>query len=197
MEPLAQIATLVIQTLASLYLFFVVIRFLLQLARADFYNPISQAVVKVTNPTLIPLRKIIPGLFGIDIASIILAILVGFIAIEINGLIVFGFINPVTALIWSILGVLKLVTFIIVGGLIITIIASFIAPYSRHPALVLVHQLMEPIRLPFSRILPPMGGLDFSPILIFLSVQVVWIVLTWLAMEAGLGRVYTQIVPGF
>ena len=196
MQPLVQIATLIIQTLASLYLFFIVIRFLLQLARADFYNPISQAVVKITNPALIPLRKVIPGLFGIDMASVVLALLVSFIAIELNVVIAGGFVNPANAIAWAFLGVLKLVTFIIVGGLIITIIASFVAPYSRHPALVLVHQLMEPIRMPFSRILPPMGGLDFSPILIFLSIQVIWIILEYAAAKTGLG-LYAAFVPGF
>ncbi len=195
MQPLAQIATLVIQTLASLYLFFIVIRFMLQLARADFYNPLSQAVVKVTSPVLIPLRKVIPGLFGIDMACIVLAILVGVIAIEVNALVVVQKIyNPAQALIWAALGVIKLVTYIIVGGLIITIIASFVAPYSSHPALVLVNQLMEPIRLPFSRILPPMGGLDFSPILIILTLQVLWILLDWAAVQVSL---VPAIVPGF
>ncbi len=198
MDPLAQIATLVIQTVASIYMFFVVIRFMLQLARADFYNPISQAVVKATNPVLIPLRKVIPGLFGVDMASLVLAVLVGFVAIELNALALQqAIVNPVEALFWAIIGVFKLITMIIFIGLIITIIVSWVAPYSNHPALSLVNQLMEPVRVPFAKLIPPMGGLDLSPIFIFLTVQVIWVLLDWAAIKVGLIGGYAQIVPGY
>jgi YGGT family. len=73
MNQWAEILVHIIRTLASLYMLFVVLRFLLQMARADFYNQFSQAIVKVTNPLLMPLRKIIPGLWGIDLASLVLA----------------------------------------------------------------------------------------------------------------------------
>lgn len=195
MQPLFQIATLIIQTVASLYLVFVVLRFMLQLARADFYNPFSQAIVKVTNPLLMPLRKVVPGFFGVDFACIVLALLISFIAIELNLLVITGSLhNPGVILIWAVLGLLKLITYIIFGGLIITIIASFIAPHSSHPILTLVHQLMTPIRAPFSKILPPMGGLDFSPILIILAINIVWILL-----DAGASLVYLNpsLVPGY
>jgi len=198
MQPLAQIATLIIQTVASLYMFFVVIRFLLQLARADFYNPFSQAVVKVTNPVLIPLRKVVPGLFGVDMASLVLAVLVGFVAIELNFLVVqHALLNPAMALLWAIIGVLKLASMIIFIGLIITIIVSWVAPYSAHPALQLIQQLMEPVRAPFSRLLPAMGGLDLSPILVFLAVQIVWILLNWAAIQVGLVGGAANFVPGY
>lgn len=198
MDPLAQIGTLVIQTLASIYLFFVVIRFMLQLARADFYNPISQAFVKATNPLLIPLRKLVPGLFGIDMASLVLAVLVGFVAIELNALIATqSIIGPLQALMWAILGVAKLASIIVFIGLIVTIIVSWVAPYSSHPALTLLNQLMEPVRAPFARLIPPMGGLDLSPIFIFLAVQIIWVLLDWAAIKVGLVGGYAQIVPGF
>src|SRR5690625_5536588 len=74
MSTLAEIATYLIRTLGSLYLLLVLLRFLFQLVRADFYNPISQFVAKATNPLLMPLRKIIPGLFGVDIAELVLAL---------------------------------------------------------------------------------------------------------------------------
>ena len=71
MDPMREIGVLVVQSLGTLYLFTVVLRFLLQQARADFYNPVSQFVVKATNPLLIPLRRVIPGVGGIDVASIV------------------------------------------------------------------------------------------------------------------------------
>jgi YggT family protein len=195
MQSLFQIATLIIQTVASLYLVFVVLRFLLQLARADFYNPFSQAIVKITNPLLMPLRKVVPGFFGVDFACIVLALVISFVAIELNLLIITGALqNPLIILIWAVLGLLKLITYIILGGLIISIIASFVAPHSSHPILLLVNQLMTPIRAPFSKVLPPMGGLDFSPILLILAINIVWILL-----DAGADQVFLNpnFVPGY
>ena len=73
MNGLSNAGLYVIQTLGGLYLLIVLLRFILQLVRADFYNPLSQAVVKATKPLLNPLRRIIPGIGGIDVASLALA----------------------------------------------------------------------------------------------------------------------------
>lgn len=195
MQALTSIATLVIQTLATVYLSFVVLRFLLQLARADFYNPISQSVVKITNPVLMPLRKIIPGFFGLDIACIVLGILVGFIAIELNVLAVYQHLfNPLIALAWAAIGLLSFTVTIIFWSVIVMVIASFIAPGSYHPALQLINQLLEPIRAPIYKIIPPMGGFDLSPIFILLFVKIIDILLQSLAGQVGL---LPQLVPGY
>ncbi|MCE2027728.1 YggT family protein [Sessilibacter corallicola] len=195
MQALSSIATLLIQTLASLYLFLIVLRFLLQLARADFYNPISQAVVKYTNPALVPLRRIIPSLFGLDTACILLAIFVGFVAIELNYLAVTqNIVNPLLALAWAAIGVAAFTAKVIFFALIISIIVSFVAPQSFHPALVLINQLLDPIRAPFQKILPPMGGFDLSPILIILTIQIVEILLKAAAAQVQL---VPPVVPGY
>lgn len=105
MPALQEIGILVIQTLGSLYLLIVMLRFFLQLARADFYNPISQFAVKATNPVLIPVRKVIPGVFGIDMASLVLALALQYLVIQVSALIMgAGIINPVNILIWASLG---------------------------------------------------------------------------------------------
>ncbi len=70
---------LIVETLIGLYLLAIVLRFLFQLLRVDFRNPISQTIVKITNPALTPLRRLIPGLFGIDLAAVVLMLLVGLI----------------------------------------------------------------------------------------------------------------------
>ena len=82
-----QIGLLLVNALAGFFLFVVLLRFVLQAARADFYNPISQFVVKATNPLIVPLRKIIPGLGGFDWAAIVLMIIVQIIAISLSLLI--------------------------------------------------------------------------------------------------------------
>lgn len=173
MTTLAQAGIYIIQTLGSLYLLVVLLRFLLQIARADFYNPVSQAIVKLTNPPLIPLRKIIPGIGGIDLASLVLALVVEIVVIELVHLLIFGaFAAPIRAIAWAALVCVDIALNIFFWGLLVSIIFSWVAPYSRHPALLLLHQLMEPVLSPFRRLLPSMGGLDITPIFAFLAINV-------------------------
>lgn len=196
-NPLADIGNLLIGTLASLYLAAIVLRFLFQLVRADFYNPVSQAVVKATNPLLMPLRKVIPGVFGFDIASVVLAILFHAVIIVILGLIngvqIF---NPLILLAWSSVGILSLVAGIFFWGMLIMIIVSWVAPQSHNPLILLLRQLIDPIMSPFRRILPPMGGLDLSPILAFLSIKVVQIIIAAAAGYVALTPNYYPLVLG-
>ena len=92
----AEIFTLVIDTVSSLYLMLILLRFILQLSRADFYNPISQFVVKATNPLLIPLRRIVPSIGGIDTSSLVLAVLFQLLVLVIKMLVLGGGLgNPV------------------------------------------------------------------------------------------------------
>lgn len=171
MTPLTQVGMLLINTLVGLYLLIVVLRFLLQLARADFYNPVSQFIVKATNPPLIPLRKMIPGWGGIDIASIVLALLVQAIAIVLI-LLLNGVQPPLETILWAGIGVLSLVLKIYFWGLLITVIASWVAPSSYNPVLILINQILEPAIKPIRKIMPDMGGIDISPIVAFLLIQV-------------------------
>lgn len=187
MGALTEIGTYIVQTLASLYLLVIMLRFLFQLVRADFYNPISQFMVKATNPLLIPLRKAIPGLFGIDLASLVLALLVQWLAIQLvasfAGL---GIINPLLVLTWGMVGLLSMAVNIFFWGILIMIIVSWVAPHSYNPALLLLRQLVEPVMAPFRRLIPPMGGLDLSPIFAFLVLNVVKILITHMAGAVSL-----------
>ncbi|WP_221197139.1 YggT family protein [Simiduia aestuariiviva] len=152
----------------------VLLRLMLQIARADFYNPLSQAVVKATNPLLLPLRKVIPGIMGIDFASIVLALLLAMVLAQtivwFKG---FGFLNPLLLLAWSAVMVLASLASLLFWALIIMIIASFIAPQSYHPALLLIRQLLHPLMGPIQRLIPPMGGLDFSPLVVIIGLQII------------------------
>ncbi|WP_439133145.1 YggT family protein [Pseudomaricurvus sp.] len=197
MGPMQEIGTLIVQTLGSLYLLVIMLRFLLQLARADFYNPISQFIVKATNPLLIPIRRIVPGVMGIDLAGLLLALIVQFLIIEVCALIIIGnIINPLYALMWSAVGLLALTANIFFWGLLIMVITSWIAPQSDNPALLLVRQLVEPVMAPFRKLLPDMGGIDISPIFAFLALNVVQILIKYLAAAAGMGGVARQLVMG-
>jgi YggT family protein len=174
---ISNILHLVVYTLMSLFMIIVVLRFLLQVARADFYNPLSQGIVKITKPLLMPLRKIIPGFMGIDIASIVLMILLQLVAILILGLIHGQLVvvaYPLYSVIWAVLGCLTIISNIFFWSIIISIIGSWIAPASGHPLLNLVNQLIDPLMAPVRRLLPPLGGvIDVSPILVILALKVV------------------------
>ena len=197
MGPLQEIGILVIQTVGSLYLFIVILRFLLQLARADFYNPISQFAVKATNPALLPLRRMIPGVFGVDIASLLLGLVLQFIVIEVCALMLgYAFINPLSVLLWGLIGILSMIITIYFWGLLIVVIISWVAPHSSHPALMLLRQLVEPVMAPFRRIMPDMGGIDISPIFAFLVLNIVQVLVRHLASAAGMGPAVRQLVMG-
>lgn len=185
----------ILETVASIFLLFVILRFMLQLARADFYNPISQTIVKVTTPVLKPLRVVIPGLFGIDIASIVLALLVQILFGELVSLIATGgLINPVYLLVWGAIGLIMYLANILIIAILVLVVTSFVAPHSNHPALTLVRQLMQPLLQPIQRIIPPAGGLDFSVMALGMIIYVVKILLGGVAVSAGVIPFY---VVGF
>jgi YggT family protein len=174
MDQLNQAALYVLQTLGSLYLMIVLLRFILQLVRADFYNPLSQFIVRATQPLLKPLRRIIPSIAGLDMASLVLALLVQLVLSALTMLLVFGTTgSPVQLLIWSLIGITALFINIFFYALIISIILSWVAQGSQNPAAVLVNQLCEPLLTPFRRLLPNLGGLDLSPIFAFMAIKLV------------------------
>ncbi|CAN1605669.1 YggT family protein [Pseudomonas sp. B21-028] len=165
-------AVYVLQTIGSLYLLIVLMRFVLQLVRANFYNPLCQFVVKATQPLLKPLRRIIPSLFGLDMSSLVLAILVQMALMALTLLLTYGTTgNPLQLLIWSIIGVTALFLKIFFFALIISVILSWVAPGSHNPGAELVNQICEPALAPFRRIVPNLGGLDISPILAFMVLK--------------------------
>lgn len=189
MSAFSEVSLLLVNTLGSLFLLIVVLRFLLQLVRADFYNPLSQFIVKATNPLLLPLRRFIPGFGGMDIAALVLAFVVQWVLLLLllalqNVPLIFDL-----TLIWALVGVFSLLLNIYFWGLIITVIASWLAPNSYNPALILIGQILEPVMRPIRSRMPDMGGLDLSPIVLFLLIKVVEILFLYpLAQIANLPR---------
>ncbi|NQD94575.1 YggT family protein [Pseudomonas sp. CrR25] len=181
-------AVYILQTLGSLYLLVVLLRFILQLVRADFYNPLSQFIVRATQPLLKPLRKIIPGLAGLDLASLVLAILVQLVLMALTLILMgYGAGNPVQLLIWSIIGVTALFLKVFFFALIIGVILSWVAQGSHNPAVELIQQICEPLLVPIRRFLPSLGGLDLSPIVAFLILNLIdMLVIRNLAMMTGM-----------
>lgn len=192
MQTLLQIADFLLSTLFQLYIALILLRFLLQWARADFYNPLSQFIVKVTSPLLRPLRRIIPGWGGLDVACLLLAYLVTLVQVALVGAHIapYNFLGlldgqmmgPVSLLLVSLLDLITLAIGLYMIAIVIQAIASWVSPGNYNPALTLLYSLTEPLLRPARRLLPPIAGLDLSPILVLLALQVTKMLLVGLVL---------------
>lgn len=177
----------IITTLFSLYIMVVMVRFLLQLVRADFYNPVSQFVVKLTTPALRPLRRIIPGWGGIDFAALVLMLALQLLSLALVLLLRGHGVPLVTLLFWSLAELIALALNIYIGAILIQVIISWVNPGAYNPVLSLLYNLTAPLLRPARRLLPPLSGFDLSPLLVLLALQVAkMLILPPLMMAAGL-----------
>ncbi|MFK7912397.1 MAG: YggT family protein [Pseudomonadales bacterium] len=164
----------VMDVLLSLAALLFLMRFLVQAVRADFYNPISQSIVKITDPVLKPLRVVIPSYQNLDFAAFIAAMVAKCLFLYGTSMVSGQDIGNIVQLIGvGLLQTLLLVLRIFYWSILIGIIASFIAPQNDHPLLLLIYQITEPLLAPARKLLPAMGGLDFSPIIVFLILGVI------------------------
>lgn len=176
MAGLLSILIYIIDTVGKLYIAAVLLRFLLQMAHANFYNPISQFIVKITHPLLRPVRRVIPNIGKQDFASIVLAFLLT-IVLYIVEFTLIGLItqkNVVLAILLnSFFGFINIFFYIIYGILLGCVILSWIAPDSRAPAASLIRELGEFILAPIRRIIPPIGIFDISPMVALLLLAII------------------------
>ena len=164
MNAFSNAGVFLVSTLFGLYILAIMLRLIFQLVRADFYNPVSRFIVKVTNPALKHLRRFIPGFAGIDMASVIvmmvlqmleifiITMLRNFPAPDILGLALYALVELVT-----------LGFYVFLFSIFILAILSWINPGHYNPINALLHQITEPVLRPARRILPPMSGFDLSP----------------------------------
>ena len=185
----AEISLYLIRNLGALLLLVVILRGVLHASRVNFYNPLSQLIVKLTNPMLAPLRGALPAKGRIDWAALVLAVLLQSLILVGIALVAgerWALPGVATLFLWGVIGVLALLVNLYFFVLIAMIIVSWVAPGSRHPAIELIWQISEPIMAPFRSLLPNMGGVDFSPILVFIGINVVQIGLRHAALAVGL-----------
>ena len=160
-----------IEIVFSLFGYAVLLRFFLQWVKADFYNPFCQLIMRITNPLLKPLRRIIPGFFGLDFAALVLAYLVLLLQIILVQMLTAKSLYIPWGIIWFAVVIKLILTVIWMYIILIFIrsIASWFAQGSYNPALMALHQLTEPLLRKVRRIIPPtQSGMDFSPMLILL-----------------------------
>ena len=171
--------TFIVETLLSLALFVVLARLLLQWTRADFRNPLCQAVVRVTNPLILPLRRVLPPIGKLDTASVVAVILVGALDVAtvamLNGR---GWPEPITWLNLLLLEIAHMLLSIYLYAIILYALLSMIAPGGYSPLQSVLTSLCEPVLRPIRRIIPPIAGLDLSPLfatLLILGILSVWL----------------------
>jgi len=164
-----------IDTLFNLYLMVVLLRLWLQSARADFYNPLSQFVVKATNPPLIPLRRFIPSIGALDTASLVLALLVA-VAKLLTLQLLAGSISIQLTLVGALMLLIAEAFNLVFWVVIIRAIMSWFSQ-GRNPMEHLLSQLTEPLLSPIRKIIPPMGGLDLSVLVLLVGMQFLQILL--------------------
>jgi len=175
---------LIINTLFDLYIMLVLLRFMLQWLRADFYNPVSQFIVRVTTPPLKPLRRFIPGFGGQDIAALTLAliiILIKYIIIRSMGAGVvelanvmapIGSVGVLGLLVIAMAEILSMFINIFLFAVIISVILSWVNSGGYNPVVGLINSLSQPVMKPIRKFIPPMGGLDLSPLFASLGLMV-------------------------
>jgi YggT family protein len=165
------------KTLADLYLLTFLLRILMQWVRANYYNPLAQFVMKVTSPLVVPARRVIPSVSGVDTATIVvliaLEILATFILVRLAGVSVPA---PVL-LLYSALRLVALVVWFYTVALFIYVLLSWFGDRGMNPMAALLGQLVEPLLRPARRLLPPIGGLDLSPLIVLLLLQAIRIAL--------------------
>jgi YggT family protein len=158
-----------VQTLFGFYILAVMLRFLLQGVRADFYNPLVQFLVHITNPPLLPLRRIVPGYRGLDLAAVVLAFVLQTVEVLLITLLLGQPIGVGGLLMMTVLELLKLLINIYLWGVIIQAVLSWFNPDPYHPAARVLAQLTAPVLRPARRLLPPISGVDLSPMLVVIA----------------------------
>ena len=189
-SALTDIGMTIVQPLFSLAMLLIAVRFLAQLCGVSGYNPISMTLRRVTNVIVLPLSRLLPSGNRFSPGALLALILIQVVFIAL----MFGLVgqldafNVLQALIWSALGAAGLLVSIIFYSVIAMIVVSFLAPQSSHPAVEFIWELTEPVMAPLRQVLPPIGGLDFSPIILFIALNVMRVSLGHMAVAVGMPR---------
>lgn len=173
---LAQILSLLVGTVANLLAIALLSRVWMQWSRAPFRNPVGQFIIAVTDWAVIPLRRVIPGLFGIDLASVLAAWLIQFSYLGLMTWLTGLGVEALPGVLWlAIVILLRTLVYLLMGIIIIAAVLSWINPYT--PLAPLFDTLSRPLLHPVRRVLPSLGGMDLSPLVVLLLLEVALIVL--------------------
>jgi YggT family protein len=162
-----------VDTLLTLYLYVLILRFIMQLTRADFRNQVAHAVLIATNPIVMPLRKIFPPVGKVDSASVLAIILMAAITVGVLTLISAGAVlDPISWLVATALLLVRSFIMFFMGAIFIYALLSWVVPAGYNPVMALLGTIVEPVLRPFRRLIPPIGALDLSALWALLALGV-------------------------
>ncbi|SDZ85832.1 YggT family protein [Thiothrix caldifontis] len=177
MEALQNIGIFLTEVLFSFYIGAILIRFLLALSRANFYNPLSQSLVKITNPALVPLRRMVPAIGKLDTAAIVLAlglkIIQTLLLVALQG----SEVSLPVVFVYAVIDLLRTVIYIYLFALVIQAVLSWVGNSHGNPLTDILHSLTEPLLRPVRQFVPVMGMIDFAPMVAILLLYIVLIIL--------------------
>lgn len=174
----SQIALFLIEAVFSLYIGAVVVRLLLGFARANFHNPLSQFLVKVTNPVLVPMRRFIPSIGKIDTSAVVLAYGLTIIKVSLLYLIIRGAVMFPESLLIAAGELVKTIIWVYLIALILQAVISWVGSAQGNPIAPLIHSLTNPIVRPIRKVVPTIGMMDLSPLVAILGLNVLLIVVS-------------------
>lgn len=185
MHPLSNAAAFLVNALFGLYIVAVMLRFLLQLAGAHFYNEIVQILVRITNPVVLPLRRVIPSWGAVDMAAIVAMLLLKTLQLWLNAWILGGHLYFPGILLLALAQLLWTLAVVYIVTIIIQALMSWVAPRGDNPMLPLLYRVNEPLLRPVRRVLPMMGGLDLSPLVVIIALNLAIILLVTPLQQMG------------
>jgi len=163
--------TFLVETLVGLLLLIVLLRLIFQMVRADFRNPVSQFIVKVTNPMLVPLRRVVPSVGTVDMASVVLLFSIQYAELFLLTLMNGAPFLPLPMLVLALAKVIGLIITVFTFSILIQVIISWVNPGAHNPMTSLLYSINEPILGRARRIIPPIHGFDLSPIVAMIFLQ--------------------------
>ena len=177
----------VIKTVFDLFIGAVVLRLLLQWARADFRNPVSQFLVKITNPVIIPLRRIVPGVGGIDTASVMVVLILQVTKVWLIHMIAAQSPSIAGLLMLALADFVEFMISIYTITIILQVILSWVGPRTPNPINGPLHALNEPLLTPLRRIIPTISGFDLTPVVLLLLFHLMRILVVAPLTDIGRG----------
>ena len=180
--------TFIVKTLLELYIITFILRFILQWVRADFRNPVTQFIVRVTNPLVMPARRLIPSIRGIDTATIAIVLLLELVVtIVLINLTCIGEPSFVQFVSLTILRIVYLMLRIYLFVILVYVVLSWVSPGTYNPAMSLLASIAEPVLRPFRKLIPPIAGLDLSALFALIAIQALTMLLPIERIAAGMG----------
>ncbi|HEX7079954.1 MAG TPA: YggT family protein [Gammaproteobacteria bacterium] len=167
----------IVKTITDLYLLTYLLRFIMQWTRADFYNPFGQLIVKVTNPLVVPARRLLPSIRGVDVPTLVVLLLLEALAILLLLALVGAAVPAGTFVAYVVLRLIDLALWFYTIAIFVYVILSWIGQGRYSPLGEILADLVEPVLRPARRILPPIAGLDLSPVLVLILLQAIVIAL--------------------